>query len=77
MAKIKSHAAVAAPVLSSLSQEEADAIARWLDTPEGREALRKASQEARDAILELNRSRVVDREDLYRPISLHRSAAAI
>lgn len=75
MAKPKSHAAVVAPVLSSLSQEEAEAIARWLDTDEGREALRQAAQEAREAIVELNRSRVVGREELHRPISMLRSIA--
>jgi hypothetical protein len=75
MAKPKSHAAVAAPVLSSLTREEAESISRWLETDEGREALRRAAQEARDAIIELNESRVVDRKELYRPISMHRFAA--
>lgn len=71
MTKTKSPAAIVAPVLSSLSPEQAEAIARWLESDEGREAIQKASKEARDAISELNRTRVVDRKELYRPISMH------
>jgi hypothetical protein len=75
MAKPKSHAALAAPVLSSLSQEELESLSRWLETEEGQAALAKAVEQAGDEISELNRSRAVNRDDLYRPISMHRRFA--
>lgn len=75
MAKPKSHAALAAPVLSSLSQEELEKLSRWLETDEGQAALAEAVEQAGDEISELNRSRAVHRDDLYRPISMHRRFA--
>ena len=65
-----SQAAVDASVVSSLSDEEAAIIADWLQSEDGYRALLKAAEETRVAITQLDRTRSVDREDLYRPITL-------
>jgi hypothetical protein len=74
---MKSYAVVASPVLSSLSDDEAAAITSWLDSGEGREAMMRAAQEAREAIAELNKSRVVSHEQMNRPIRLDRPSGSL
>jgi hypothetical protein len=75
MANPKSHAVLASPVLSSLSDAEIEAITRWLDSAEGRESLMRAAEEAREAIDELNKSRRVSLEEMQRPICLRQAPA--
>jgi hypothetical protein len=68
MTKLKSRAAVVEAAVSSLSDEDLEAIAEWLQSEEGSLALSKAAAETRQAISELNRARSVDRDDLHKPI---------
>lgn len=68
MNKPKSRAAVVEAAVSSLSAEDLEAIAEWLQSEEGSQALSNAAAEARQAISELNRTRSVDRDDLHKPI---------
>lgn len=53
-----------------ISEEEAEAITRWLETDEGLEILRRAVAETNRAIDRLDEVRSVTRRDLHRPISM-------
>ena len=53
-----------------ISDEEAEAVVRWLETDEAREVLRRAVTEANRAIDRLDEVRSVTRRDLNRQISM-------
>jgi hypothetical protein len=68
MATPKSHATVASVRVSSLTAEQEDALRQWAASPQAREDLIKASNEAQAIIDKMRKDRRVDFLELHRPI---------
>lgn len=70
MTKPQLRAVELSSLLSSVEGVDLDAISRWLHSDETHRELSDATAHARRAIAQLNESREVTREELYRPITL-------